>query len=91
MAVMDAIVTSLEQRLKDRAADLGFALSGFAPATAADGFDRFAVWLDRGYAGEMEYLHRLREERRQASRRRLLGDDRPHLHHLEVARLHAAQ
>ena len=35
MVAMDAVTTSLEQRLKDRAAGLGFALSGVAPATEA--------------------------------------------------------
>jgi len=55
---------SLESRLKARAVELGFALSGIAPATDADGFDRFTAWLDRGFAGEMQYLHRLRQERR---------------------------
>ena len=55
---------SVESRLKARAAALGFAFSGVAPATDADGFARFTAWLDRGYAGEMDYLHRLREERR---------------------------
>ena len=54
----------LAARLKTRARDLGFPLSGIAPATAADGFARFADWLDRGYAGQMGYLHRLRDERR---------------------------
>src|SRR5205823_2530124 len=55
---------TLEARLKARAHELGFALSGIAPATDADGFARFTDWLDRGYAGEMDYLHHLREERR---------------------------
>src|SRR5215475_11759063 len=55
---------SIESRLKARAHELGFALSGIAPATDADGFGRFTHWLDRGYAGEMDYLHRLRDERR---------------------------
>jgi epoxyqueuosine reductase len=54
----------LADRLKARTAELGFGLSGIAPATAADGFDRFAAWLDRGYAGEMAYLHRHRDQRR---------------------------
>lgn len=55
---------SLERRLKAEAERRGFALSGIAPATDADGFGRFTDWLDKGYAGEMGYLHRLREERR---------------------------
>ena len=54
---------SLSNRLKARAAELGFALSGVAPATAADGFPRFAAWLDRGFAGEMGYLHKHRAQR----------------------------
>jgi epoxyqueuosine reductase len=61
MAAMDAAATTIERRLKDRAAGLGFALSGVAPATDADGFARFAAWLDRGFAGEMGYLHRTRD------------------------------
>jgi epoxyqueuosine reductase len=54
----------LEVRLKSEARRLGFALAGIAPATEADGFARFEAWLDAGYAGEMAYLHRLRDERR---------------------------
>jgi epoxyqueuosine reductase len=54
----------IEDRLKARARDLGFELAGIARAGAADGFDRFRDWLDRGYAGEMAYLHRHAEPRR---------------------------
>lgn len=54
----------IESRLKAGARARGFALAGIAPATEADGFARFADWLDRGYAGEMDYLHRLRDARR---------------------------
>ena len=54
----------LGQRLKAEAERRGFALSGIAPATDANGFGRFADWLDKGYAGAMGYLHRHREERR---------------------------
>ena len=53
---------SLVTRLKARAAELGFAFTGIAPATDADGFARFEQWLDRGFAGEMSYLHNLRAE-----------------------------
>jgi epoxyqueuosine reductase len=56
--------TDLAARLKARAGELGFGLSGIAPATDADGFPRFAAWLDRGFAGEMGYLHKHHEERR---------------------------
>jgi epoxyqueuosine reductase len=54
----------LEARLKRRAAELGFALSGIAPAAPADGFERLREWLARGFAGEMGYLHRHAEARR---------------------------
>lgn len=55
---------SLVNRLRREAAARGFGLFGVAPATDADGFGRFADWLDRGYAGEMRYLHKHREHRR---------------------------
>jgi epoxyqueuosine reductase len=54
----------LEPLLKAEAARLGFALSGLAPATEADGFARFRAWLARGFAGEMSYLHTQSEPRR---------------------------
>ena len=61
---MDDMGQTLESRLKEEARARGFALVGIAPATEADGFDRFTAWLDRGFAGEMNYLHRGREARR---------------------------
>lgn len=51
-------------RLRAKAGELGFALSGVAPATEADGFAHFREWLDRGYAGEMNYLRHNCEPRR---------------------------
>ena len=54
----------LTARLKAKATELGFALSGIAPATEADGFPRFRDWLARGFAGEMSYLHTQGEARR---------------------------
>jgi len=54
----------VEDRLKSKARDHGFELAGIARAAEADGFDRFREWLDRGYAGEMRYLHRHAEPRR---------------------------
>jgi epoxyqueuosine reductase len=44
--------------LKAQARSLGFDLVGIAPAVEADGFASFRAWLDAGYAGEMDYLHR---------------------------------
>jgi len=55
---------NLARRLRERAAGQGFTLVGIAPATEADGFNRFAGWLDAGYAGEMDYLEHKREQRR---------------------------
>jgi epoxyqueuosine reductase len=63
MDVMD----SLEDRLKAQARALGFELAGIAPATPADGFDRLRAWLERGFAGEMAYMHRQAQARRDPS------------------------
>jgi epoxyqueuosine reductase len=54
----------LEPRLKRQAHALGFELVGIAPATPADGFDRYREWLERDFAGEMAYMNRLAEARR---------------------------
>jgi epoxyqueuosine reductase len=48
--------TSLVERLKQRARDLGFDRVGIAPAVSPLGFSRLEEWLDCGYAGEMSYL-----------------------------------
>ena len=55
---------STRDRLEAHARALGFTLFGVAPAADADGFDRYAAWLDAGYAGEMAYLHDHRDNRR---------------------------
>jgi epoxyqueuosine reductase len=57
-------MTMLEERLKRRARALGFEPVGIAPATPADDFARLRAWLDRGFAGEMDYMHRHAEARR---------------------------
>lgn len=49
---------SLEDRLKQRAHEIGFELAGIAPAAPADGFDQLRRWLECGYAGDMSYMHR---------------------------------
>ena len=55
--------------LRERAAALGFSLSGVAPATGesvaeqVDG-ERFEAWVKAGFAGEMEYLKRRDEQGR---------------------------
>ncbi|MBI1311489.1 tRNA epoxyqueuosine(34) reductase QueG [bacterium] len=48
----------LEDRLRDRATQLGFELCGIAPAVSPTGFDRLQEWIDRGFAGEMAYIPR---------------------------------
>ena len=58
---------NLETRLKAEARQHGFTLSGIAPATEADGFARYQQWLENGYAGEMDYLHRQLPSRRHPS------------------------
>jgi epoxyqueuosine reductase len=60
-------MATLEERLKQQARLLGFELVGIAPATEADGFDHLREWLDRGFAGTMEYMHRHGDSRRHPS------------------------
>lgn len=55
---------TLESRLLDEARRLGFDRAGIASPAPADGFDRLAGWLDRGFAGDMAYMHNHREARR---------------------------
>jgi epoxyqueuosine reductase len=64
-AVADA--ASLESLIKAQAYGLGFDLvgiTGLGPAATAPAFD---VWIDRGYAGEMAYLPRGAEKRRDST------------------------
>jgi epoxyqueuosine reductase len=49
--------------VKARASALGFDWCGIAPAAAHAELRFFREWLDRGYAGEMAYLHRTAERR----------------------------
>jgi epoxyqueuosine reductase len=52
---------SLADDLKTEARRLGFDLVGVAPAAAPGGFAALGEWLDRGFAGEMQYLPNRRE------------------------------
>lgn len=54
-------VTSAD--IKARAAELGFDLCGIAPAGDFKELGFLPEWLARGYAGEMQYLHRSAERR----------------------------
>ncbi len=40
-----------------KASELGFDLSGVAPASRFPELEKLGEWLDRGHAGEMRYLH----------------------------------
>ncbi|HEY5039518.1 MAG TPA: tRNA epoxyqueuosine(34) reductase QueG [bacterium] len=53
----------LTQKLKEKAKALGFELSGATPASVPNGYGYFLDWLKKGYAGEMSYLNRRKEER----------------------------
>jgi epoxyqueuosine reductase len=46
----------LTERLKSAARERGFTLAGACPAVTPLGASKLGEWLDRGYAGEMEYL-----------------------------------
>jgi epoxyqueuosine reductase len=54
---------ALKRELKAEAERLGFSLFGVAPASEADGFDRFAAWLAAGLHGSMAYLEKHRDAR----------------------------
>lgn len=54
----------LTSSIRRHAHDLGFALVGFAPADPLEGAQLYARWLALGYAGEMEYLKRHLDRRR---------------------------
>jgi epoxyqueuosine reductase len=49
--------------IKSYALSIGFNACGIAPAAAHPELAFFREWLDRGYAGDMAYLHRSAEKR----------------------------
>src|SRR5262245_33380593 len=51
----------LTELLKGEARRLGFTLMGVCPAVAPTGVTRLHEWLERGYAGEMDYLANRRQ------------------------------
>jgi epoxyqueuosine reductase len=59
----DGVGTVTSTDVKARAAALGFDLCGIAPAAAFPELGFLREWLDRGYAGEMHYMHRTAERR----------------------------
>lgn len=54
---------TLTQKLKAKAAQLGFELAGVASALPSPDYPDFLGWLAKGYAGEMGYLERRKQER----------------------------
>ena len=57
-------VASLEDRIKQHASSLGFDPVGITTLGPAATHDAFREWLAQGYAGEMAYLERGAEKRR---------------------------
>jgi epoxyqueuosine reductase len=49
------------EALRERAQELGFFLLGVAEGAESPDYAQFNQWLDRGYAGAMDYLPRRRE------------------------------
>ena len=56
--------TALESLLKAQAYGLGFDLAGIARLGEMETADAFERWLDAGYAGDMHYLAKWRDKRR---------------------------
>ena len=56
--------TAVEKRIKAQAFGLGFDLAGIARLGPADTAGAFDDWLARGYAGDMHYLPRWADKRR---------------------------
>jgi epoxyqueuosine reductase len=59
--------SSASSRIKQAANALGFDPVGITAVGPADRHDAFREWLDRGFAGEMGYLERGAEKRRDSS------------------------
>ena len=58
---MELLTQRLTTDLKAEAHRLGFELVGVAPAVSPGGVSALHAWLDRGFAGEMQYLERRRD------------------------------
>lgn len=69
-------MSSLTDRIRGRALELGFDLVGFAPAQPSDYEAFYRRWVDRGYAGEMGYLARPDARAKRADPRRILPQAR---------------
>jgi epoxyqueuosine reductase len=58
------VILSLEERVKQRARELGFDPVGLTRLGPVESYGAFARWLENGYSGEMTYLPRGAEKRR---------------------------
>ena len=64
MSTAFAEALSLESLIKAQASGLGFDLVGIAALGPADTAGEFEKWIESGYAGDMDYLPRGAEKRR---------------------------
>src|SRR5437588_299726 len=62
-AISDQPSAMTSSELKAHARELGFDACGIAAAAHHPELSFFREWLDRGYAGEMAYLHRSADRR----------------------------
>src|SRR5215208_3741555 len=65
---VDGDAPSLEHRIKAQAYGLGFDLVGITNTGPSPTADRFDQWLRAGHAGEMQYLERGAQKRRDSRR-----------------------
>ena len=63
MSTTADLVTLTSEAIKLQAERLGFELCGIAPAASLPELQFLKEWLDRGYAGEMHYMHRTAHRR----------------------------
>ena len=59
---------ALSLRIKEQAQRLGFELVGISPVKLPPHGESFAEWLRRGFSGELEYMKRTEELRRDPHR-----------------------
>ena len=59
---------SLEALIKAQSYGLGFDLAGIAALGPADSAAAFDAWIEKGYAGEMAYMPRTAEKRRDSTK-----------------------
>src|SRR4051794_8089616 len=63
MCAIGATAPPTAEYVKAQAAAVGFDLCGIAPAGSFPELGFLTDWLNRGYAGEMHYMHRTAERR----------------------------